>query len=667
MSLLFASDKLFLSLFSGATAIGIVFYLATRNWCMVKHYLGWTGSGVLTWAMASFFVRIINHLHITNFSSTLAPYSLIHSSHDLILGIIYGVLGLFTNFGANPGFDASTLRNLPHITIERLGSFGQQGYVVNLLILCLGVYTLLRLLLNSLSRKKVKEIKVLDSPTKLSIFLIWSSFAAAGSFVLTDHYYFVDARYLTITMFTIFICAATYFRKKLFSRRFFYISNWVLVLTIGLSMYGAYQIYNSQNIALNDINTRNHTVVEILKARNFDTLVGDYWRVIPIRQESKKHLSVTPLSDCTTTRDMLSSKLWQPDLTKNNFAYLLSLDKSLTDFPSCSLEQVIAKYGLPYKSNVVSGSRAHPKELLLFYYRETSTNFNAVDKNSSATVTPLALDSIDNEYCTVPTIIQIIAHQDDDLLFMNPDLLHDIKDGNCVRTVYLTAGDSGADSHYWLGRESGAEDAYSSMLGVDSVWEERLIRLKSGQLVTIASPRSNAKISLIFMRLPDGNVRGGGFNSQHFSSITKLQSGIINSLKTTDNESSYTLDELQKALVSLLIHYGPSSIRTQSSHEVVSPNPDHSDHITASKLAKKAYANYELLEYQNTTMIPFTSYVGYPIKDREKNVFGVDLVEKLKAFKAYAKNDNAVCTPVQSCWQKSNYSLFMSRQYHADD
>jgi LmbE family N-acetylglucosaminyl deacetylase len=169
------------------------------------------------------------------------------------------------------------------------------------------------------------------------------------------------------------------------------------------------------------------------------------------------------------------------------------------------------------------------------------------------------------------------------------------------------------------------------------------------------------------MRLPDGNVRGGGFNSQHFSSITKLQSGIINSLKTTDNESSYTLDELQKALVSLLIHYGPSSIRTQSSHEVVSPNPDHSDHITASKLAKKAYANYELLEYQNTTMIPFTSYVGYPIKDREKNVFGVDLVEKLKAFKAYAKNDNAVCTPVQSCWQKSNYSLFMSRQYHADD
>ena len=53
--------------------------------------------------------------------------------------------------------------------------------------------------------------------------------------------------------------------------------------------------------------------------------------------------------------------------------------------------------------------------------------------------------------------IQIIAHQDDDLLFQSPDLLRDVDAGRCVRSVFVTAGDSGYGNDYWQSREEGAE------------------------------------------------------------------------------------------------------------------------------------------------------------------------------------------------------------------
>ena len=41
-----------------------------------------------------------------------------------------------------------------------------------------------------------------------------------------------------------------------------------------------------------------------------------------------------------------------------------------------------------------------------------------------------------------PTLA-IVAHEDDDLLFITPGVLRAIRSGSAVRTVYLTAGDDG--------------------------------------------------------------------------------------------------------------------------------------------------------------------------------------------------------------------------------
>ncbi|HEY0189470.1 MAG TPA: hypothetical protein VGC42_00015, partial [Kofleriaceae bacterium] len=66
----------------------------------------------------------------------------------------------------------------------------------------------------------------------------------------------------------------------------------------------------------------------------------------------------------------------------------------------------------------------------------------------------------------------IAAHEDDDLLFMNPDIMNSIDQGNRVVVVHVTAGDlTAADRHgppldldqYWIDRERGVLNAYAYM------------------------------------------------------------------------------------------------------------------------------------------------------------------------------------------------------------
>src|SRR4051812_1146650 len=58
--------------------------------------------------------------------------------------------------------------------------------------------------------------------------------------------------------------------------------------------------------------------------------------------------------------------------------------------------------------------------------------------------------------CGSGTTLVIVAHEDDDLLFLSPDLVGDVKSDRCVHAVFLTAGDAGSTAAYWAGRELGS-------------------------------------------------------------------------------------------------------------------------------------------------------------------------------------------------------------------
>ena len=61
----------------------------------------------------------------------------------------------------------------------------------------------------------------------------------------------------------------------------------------------------------------------------------------------------------------------------------------------------------------------------------------------------------------------VVPHEDDDLLFMNPEILGSIRRGDRVVVLYTTAGELGerGNDQYWIDRERGELEAYAQMAG----------------------------------------------------------------------------------------------------------------------------------------------------------------------------------------------------------
>ena len=124
--------------------------------------------------------------------------------------------------------------------------------------------------------------------------------------------------------------------------------------------------------------------------------------------------------------------------------------------------------------------------------RGTSGSVRVVEASSSAPPSG----------CARGRTLNIVAHEDDDLLFLSPDLIRDIRGGKCVRTIFLTAGDA-ADNvggnafqrkRYWLARERGNRAAYALMAGVRNSWKESHVQV-NGHRIVMFTLAANPKIS----------------------------------------------------------------------------------------------------------------------------------------------------------------------------
>ncbi len=661
LALLAASDKLFLAISAGGALMALVIYALAKGWNLVNASAVWLMGSVAGLFGGLGIVWLVTRgglLHIIS-GTSFGPYGLYVNAREIALGTVYGASGLLTNFGANPAFDATTLRSFMDRTAAHLFSAGGIGYIMNAGIFLAGLLICSRVMKASLdSNRDAKQ--ALDVSAKLSVMLIWSSLAAIFLFIVTNHYYAVDARYLAITCFTVFVTAAAYLRRKHWPPENVVLVGTVLLISILPSTSLTQHINHEQQAALETMEARNTLVAQALDKRPVDVLVGDYWRVLPTKQAANGKLNVLPLEACTRPRGVLSSTAWQTDLNKHSFAYLLTIDKGLTDFPGCSLEQVLNEYGRPNASVLIAGTLDKPSELLLFY--DSGAHKNETAKALNATVTPIPFEELPFSSCNAPTILNIVAHQDDDLLFMNPDLQNDYKAGHCVRTVYVTAGDAGGGPFYWLGREKGSEMAYSYMAGSSEIWVQRIVKLADNQFITVASPRGNAKLTLIFLHLPDGNVDGSGFQASGYESLRRLGQGEIDRIKTVDGQSTYSANQLETALASLMILYEPAEIRTQANFEGGYYH-DHSDHMAVGRLVSRAYKRYSDQQFGGKVAIPIRFYTGYPVHEFEENVSGADLSEKEAIFLQYAQFDGGVCQDSQQCDQTSVYGAYLRRQY----
>ncbi len=262
--------------------------------------------------------------------------------------------------------------------------------------------------------------------------------------------------------------------------------------------------------------------------------------------------------------------------------------------------------------------------------------------------------------CTGKTIMNIVAHEDDDLLFINPDISHDLARHDCIRTIYITAGDDGRGANYLKQREMGSRAAYSEMLHTTEPWVYQPVTLSSGAVVTTLSPQNNPRVSLVFFRLPDGNLNGEGFALTGYQSLARLRAGAISEITSVDGRQSYTPTQLLNTLTALIEQYRPVRINTQARDGTLAV-ADHSDHIATSEYVASAAVAYAEQAHSNITV---RNFMGYPIRTMPSNLPATDIAEKSAAFFAYAADDPGVCTSMQICAEtRSTYGFYLERQY----
>jgi hypothetical protein len=196
---------------------------------------------------------------------------------DLALGCIYAVLGVFTNLGANPAYDATIVTNIPGRAFSRLTSPEGITYLINLTVAMAGFIMAYRLWWTSL-RTKLKRTKrsprLISTSVGLSLILIWTSLAALAVFVASNHYYAVDGRYLAIIFFTIFIVIATYLRRTRLKRGHLVIAGFIMVCGIGLGAHAAWQTSTRSLVAMSPTHQRDSLLLTPSNSIRFTTSLG---------------------------------------------------------------------------------------------------------------------------------------------------------------------------------------------------------------------------------------------------------------------------------------------------------------------------------------------------------------------------------------------------------
>jgi LmbE family N-acetylglucosaminyl deacetylase len=248
----------------------------------------------------------------------------------------------------------------------------------------------------------------------------------------------------------------------------------------------------------------------------------------------------------------------------------------------------------------------------------------------------------------------VVAHPDDDLLFLSPDILTDLKSDSPFTTIYVTSGDSGRGQRYLRSRERGVAAAYARMVGVSDYWS--IIRVAiSGHTCVQFQSRDAPRVTLVFIRLPDGLSDGRGTATSGGTSLEGLLLGRTSHLTTVAHPvERYSSSDLLSVLGRLMDVAGPQLIRTLDC-EGDFGDGDHSDHHAVARFVRVARD----VHLPGVRMLAFA---GYTVQDRPPNVAPPQLAEKVAALAVYADFDMQMCDPQAACEGRLE-PVWLRRQY----
>ncbi|KPV72998.1 uncharacterized protein RHOBADRAFT_1704, partial [Rhodotorula graminis WP1] len=244
-----------------------------------------------------------------------------------------------------------------------------------------------------------------------------------------------------------------------------------------------------------------------------------------------------------------------------------------------------------------------------------------------------------------------VAHPDDDLLFQSPTLLDDVDSGECITSIFLTSGDSGAGSQYARSRETGNQAAYSQMFGVNNTWTEFYATF-GGQSVLVRTLVAKPQHQAVFFRLPDGGWDTGGFAATSFQTLRGLYFGSISSITNQPGDATYTLTTLKQAISQIIAARQPSRVRTLDYLSDFGGG-DHDDHLTTGRLVKDLVGSASV-----------SGFMGYPVQNLAPTLSTSSTAYKRKtaAFLSYTPYDSAECQSLSACASRGEGS-WLQREY----
>jgi LmbE family N-acetylglucosaminyl deacetylase len=200
----------------------------------------------------------------------------------------------------------------------------------------------------------------------------------------------------------------------------------------------------------------------------------------------------------------------------------------------------------------------------------------------------------------------IVAHPDDDLLLLQPDVLEAIRRGDGVTTVYVTAGNGeagGVDAA--LRRYEGIQSAYGHAAGATlDDWHCGTIEIRAHAALHCRLEAAN--LSLVFLGYPDGGKQG-----EFADSLLHLWQGTIASAATiAPQPTRFDRDGLIATTAEIVREVEPARVRTL---EIAgSHGRDHADHVVVGALTVLALAAAN----KSTDLL---AYRGYAIGDEPAN------------------------------------------------
>ncbi|MFJ9321518.1 PIG-L family deacetylase [Streptomyces globisporus] len=181
-------------------------------------------------------------------------------------------------------------------------------------------------------------------------------------------------------------------------------------------------------------------------------------------------------------------------------------------------------------------------------------------------------------------VLQLLAHPDDDLYFMNPDTREALDDGTPLVCVYLTAGEAdgvnkipGAPrpapdrAAYSSSRQQGLRQAYAELLGLDrfTPWQKSVAALHGGHRAEVNVLTDGVRrVELVFLNTAMHTGRGRPGLPSLWRDRRLVLRTVVADNSPLERAGSYTYESLIDVLTGLLEQYRPTVVHT------LDPDPD---------------------------------------------------------------------------------------------